>query len=327
VPKNALVDEFCVLVTSAGNKIPLLTALRKSLNEFSNSGRLIGADANPECFARYFVDQFLVFPRDDELDVKNLIKLCQEKEINVIIPTRDAELIFYARHKMQIEEAGISVFVSSAESIELCVDKLLFADRLKNAGFSQVIETSKVASDIDSPSLVVKERFGAGSRKLGGNLTRIEAEIISHKLEQPIYQPWCEGREYSIDLYRRNKGDVLGGIVRSRDLIVNGESQITTTCVHHTLETLCCAVACRFDIYGHMVFQAIVDECGDCHLIECNCRIGGASTLSIAAGLCSFFWFFCEVSGFDPTQEKPFVRPAETLRQVRYNADLIIPWA
>ncbi len=63
MPKNALVDEFCVLVTSAGNKIPLLTALRKSLNEFSNSGRLIGADANPECFARYFVDQFLVFPR------------------------------------------------------------------------------------------------------------------------------------------------------------------------------------------------------------------------------------------------------------------------
>jgi len=42
------------------------------------------------------------------------------------------------------------------------------------------------------------------------------------------------------------------------------------------------------EIIGVAVIQAILDDFGDLHIIECNPRIGGASTASNAAGSRAF---------------------------------------
>jgi carbamoyl-phosphate synthase large subunit len=75
-------------------------------------------------------------------------------------------------------------------------------------------------------------------------------------------------------------------------------------------------------MYGHIVLQVLMDENENLHVIECNSRFGGASTLSIASGLDSFYWFMLEANQVD-LDSYPFTRSKVEKKQVRFPEDLI----
>ncbi|MNL47781.1 carbamoyl phosphate synthase-like protein [compost metagenome] len=89
------------------------------------------------------------------------------------------------------------------------------------------------------------------------------------------------------------------------------------------LEQQCADFAEKLGLYGHVLFQVIIDNEGKYNFIECNSRFGGASRLSIECGLDSFYWFLLESEGKDLTQY-PFVRAAQDKRLIRYAEDLIL---
>lgn len=310
-----------ILVTSLSRKIPLLRELRKALNKLSDKGRIFGGDVDEMCIGRHFVDGFWKMPYTSALKTDTLIDFCKQNSISVIIPTRDGELLWFAEHRNELSENGISVMISSIEGVRACVDKLKFYKELKSPGF-YIIPTAGEISRIDADSYVVKERYGAGSRQIALNVSREYALKYARNLEEPIFQPYVPGREYSIDVYMTQEGRPKGAVVRSRDLILGGESQITTTVRNEELERLCFVIAERLELRGHLIFQAILDEKNQIHVTECNCRFGGASCLSVAAGLDSFYWFLLESQGQD-ISEYPFLRTRKELRQIRYAEDRI----
>ena len=148
--------------------------------------------------------------------------------------------------------------------------------------------------EIKSTKFVVKERFGSGSNKVGINLTKNKAIIHAKKLNNPIFQPYFKGTEFSVDLYVGKNRKVKGCIVRKRNLIVNGEAQISETVKNSKIERICIQIVEALKFFGHIVIQIIIDKNNQIHIIECNCRFGGASTLSIEMGLDSFYWFLLE---------------------------------
>lgn len=183
--------------------------------------------------------------------------------------------------------------VSDPTCIENCLDKLLFYQTLA-AHHIPAIPTTENADLIKSNSLVVKERFGAGSRSLGLNLSPKKAKEWAKNLQSPIFQPFISGKEYSVDVYMDTHHSQHGAIARLRDLVVDGESQITSSVKNKKMESLCLKTAEVLGITGHAVFQLLSDAEGQLHIIECNPRFGGASTLSVAMGLHSFEWFLLE---------------------------------
>lgn len=310
-----------VLVTSISRKVPLLQAVKKSLHAFGHNSRLIGTDSNPNCIGRYFVDDFLELPPLDTLGQESLLKICKQKEINAIIPTRDGELYFWSTMQNYLAEHGVFVMISPPKAIEICRDKYLFYQFLKEKGFT-VVPTTLDINESEFTEYVVKERAGAGSRKVGLNLTPEEALKHSKLLEQPIFQPYIQGEEFTIDLFLDHAHQVKGCVIRRRDLILEGESQVSTTLQESHLEKLIVKAAETLQLSGHVLFQAIRQApTHHFYIIECNPRFGGASTLSVAAGLNSFTWFFHEVLG---ETLPPFIRSPEELRLVRHAEDTII---
>jgi len=310
---------FRLLITSLAAKVPLLTMLR---NTFAKAGIplfICGADADPDCIGRHFVDNFWVMPKIAEIAADEVIDFCKKHELQAIIPTRDGELCFFAQHRERFHAAGIFVMVASPEGVALCYDKLAFY----HAAQSLCIQTTQTLADLSSPAVVVKERYGSGSRNNLLNTSRPLAKNHASRLQNPIFQPWIEGSEYSIDLYLTQKGKKLGAIVRSRDLIANGEAQISTTVQNPTLMNTCTELAVQLKLSGHLVIQAIIDSFQRIHIIECNCRFGGASTLSVTAGLNSPLWLYCEALDIAP-DNFPFSPSTVTLRQIRHTADRII---
>ena len=106
-------------------------------------------------------------------------------------------------------------------------------------------------------------------------------------------------------------------------MVVNGESQVTTTFRDESLESLCAEMARGLQLRGHAMFQIIIDETSKPRVIECNCRFGGASTLGVEAGLDSFYWFLLESMG--SVSDQPVALADMPLRQIRYAADKVVP--
>jgi carbamoyl-phosphate synthase large subunit len=187
------------------------------------------------------------------------------------------------------------------------------------------IYTTDNLDSLPNGPLVVKERYGAGSLGIRLNVSPSEARLAATSFSQPIFQPFVSGREFSLDAYVTMTHEVKGLVVRTRDLVEHGESQVTTTVDAPTLASLGLEIVRALGLYGHVVLQLLQDPEGQCHLIECNCRFGGASTLSLAAGLDSFYWFLLE-SEQEDLSTVPFLPSPKPLRQVRYPADMVTAW-
>jgi carbamoyl-phosphate synthase large subunit len=309
-----------VLVTSASRKWPLLMAVKKAITKIYPDAKLIAGDTDPLVPTRFLADDFWLMPRLEKLSIDQVIEKCGSLNIKVIVPTRDQELAWWAKNQANFRKAGIMVIVSNESTINLCLDKLEFAKFCRDRDIL-AIETSTSPEDISSDILVVKERYGAGSQNIGLALTKEAASIHAKKLNSPIFQPFVEGLEISIDSWSNLDGEVIGLVMRTRDRVVSGESQISTTFRNDRIEATARTALNALRLNGPAVLQAFITE-DKMNIIECNPRFGGASTTSIAVGLDSFYWSISEA--VDPLFKASFKRSQREVRQVRFPVDKII---
>lgn len=309
-----------VLVTSASRKAPLVRAMQDAVRRIHRDARVIAGDLDPEAPARYVADGFWQMPPVTDAELPALIQGCHERGIAVVFPTRDGELHFWARHSARFSDAGIAVVVSHPEAVERCLDKLAFAYFGKEVGLP-VIAAAMTPEAVGPGPYVVKERYGAGARAIGLDLPIDAARQHAKKLEAPIYQPFVPGPEISIDGWIDRGGAVVGVLLRKRDRVIAGESQITTTFRSEALEREAIHALEALDLRGPVVMQAIVID-DTLRIIECNPRFGGASTTAIAAGLDVLYWSLIEAfgQGLPPV----FKRIAGEVRQVRLPVDLVL---
>lgn len=312
---------FNVLITSVSQKLSCVREARRALLKLHGEGQVHGGDIDPDCPARGFVDAFWTMPRLEALSLDALIGYCRDRRIGAIVPTRDGELAWFAERRAALAQAGVAVMVPGPDAVDLCLDKLRFARELRALGYPAIPAFEDPAS-CASDRLAVKERFGAGSLGVRLGVSAAEALAAARQCRRPIFQPFIAGTEYSVDTFTAADGATKGAVARRRDRVVRGESQVTTAVDAPALEALCAEAATAIGLRGHAVWQAIEDAAGDLHIIECNCRIGGASSLSIAMGLDSFFWAFCEAAG-DDLSRHPFRRSPVNLRQTRIPHDVI----
>jgi len=308
-----------VLVSSASRKAPLLRAMQDAARRIDPEACVIAGDLDPKALTQHIADGFWAMPRTEEGELGVLIEGCRARGIGAVLPTRDGELLFWARHRQVFAEAGIIVLVSPPDVVALCLDKLAFARFGAEAGLP-VIPASQRLDAVGRGPFAVKERFGAGSRGIGLNLDAQAARAHAEQLKAPIFQPFVEGQEISIDGWLDADSRVVGVVLRRRDKVVSGESQVTTTFRQPALEALAAKVLARLGLCGPVVMQAVLTDDG-MQIIEVNARFGGASTIAIAAGLDTLHWSLEEAFG---TAVQPVFCPRpHTLRQVRLPNDIV----
>ena len=310
-----------ILITSASKKTPQIVATRDAARRLHPDAKVVAGDSDANAVAAYIADEFWVMPRTKDDAVEAIATGCAERAITCVLPTRDAELPFWARHAARFHAAGIAVLVSPLESIETCFDKLAFAEFGK-ARQLPVIESSLSLEGTDWTRYVVKERRGAGSRSIGLDLDRAQAAMHARSLSEPIFQPFVRGTEISVDGWLDRAHRLKGLVLRRRDLVIGGESQVTTTFRNAAVEAEIACLLEALKLNGPVVVQAMMLPDGSVKVIECNARIGGASTAGIAAGLQSLYWSLLEAHGGDASNDR-FERLPGEVRLVRAPSDFI----
>lgn len=316
-PQEALIPR--VLVSSASRKVPLVRAMQQAVQRLHPEGQVIAADSSDGVLSAWVADAFWQMPATEDANLEAIIQGCRVRGINAILPTRDGELLFWARHSARLAAQGIRVMSSSETAIARCLDKLAWA----NFGQAQGLDCVATSTDIEqlnAETYVVKERFGAGARGVGIRLDKAAALAHARNLEAPIFQPWLAGEEISIDAWLDAGHRLKGLVLRRRELVVGGESQVTCSFRNAAIEAQATRALEALQLSGPVVLQGILSPEGRLIFIECNTRFGGASTLSIAAGLDSLYWSVLEAQGLD-VGEYGFCRAAGELRQVRMPVD------
>lgn len=303
-----------ILITSISSKIPLIKTVSQSRDKFDKSIKIFGIDISSDILGKYFVDSFYKIKKNIDITIEELIDFCINHKIKYIIPTRDEDVLFYSFYMKEFIKNNIYVFSPSYEAVKLCHDKFYFVNS-NNVDFNirtslDIMELSKIER------FVVKERFGSGSKSLGLNLSFEDAKEFGKKLEEPIFQQYINGQEFSIDSYVNQNNQFVGCIIRKRELVQNGESVITFSVEDKLLEKKIKHFLVSNSIIGHSITQVIKTE-KEYFLIECNTRFGGASPLSYKMGLKSFYWFLCEVNN----KKFKFVRNSKNYKQVRVAKD------
>ena len=303
-----------ILVTSIASKVILINLVKKAILKFDESILLFGADTNKNNIAINFIDNFWEMPNIKNLKIENFINYCELNKIKYIIPTRDEDVKYFSINKQLLYNHNILVFCSNRDSVDFCFDKLKFYQKSDN---DFIIPTHDNLNDICHDKIVVKERFGSGSHCIGINLSRENVIEFSKKLVNPVFQPFIKGQEFSVDSYVSENGVCIASIIRSRDLIIDGEAKITTNVVDKKLKKIIISFLEKYKIIGHSVIQVIKSN-EQYYIIECNTRFGGASSLSYKLGIESFYWFLQE-------SNRETIRPQiknKILKQIRIQEDI-----
>ncbi|MDB2357133.1 ATP-grasp domain-containing protein, partial [Gammaproteobacteria bacterium] len=307
-----------VLVSSASAKIPMIRSLIVATKKIQGDCKVISGDINPNAMSFRFSDSSWEMPATVDCNLDEIISGCLERSVKFVFPTRDGELKFWSAHKAAFLDHGIHVIVSDLEAIENCLDKYAFY----NFGLENdlpIIETSLDIEDLSVDLFVVKERFGAGSNSIGIKLDKKSAIQHALSLDKPIFQPYIDGIEFSADAWLTKGSHCKGVVLRRRNVVLNGESQVTTTFTNTVIEKKISLFAEALALQGPIVIQGFLIG-DDIQIIECNSRFGGASTASIAAGLDSLFWSLIDHSE-DNIDDHSLIRISGELQQVRIPSD------
>ena len=130
-----------ILVTSISSKTSLINCIRENVKSVSKEIIIYGSDSNPNCIAKYLVDDFYQLEKFEHLNIDDLIRRCLEWSILLIIPTRDDDVLFFSKNKKMLETFGINVMASNYQSVVNTLDKYLF--------FKSTIQYNSIKSSIE----------------------------------------------------------------------------------------------------------------------------------------------------------------------------------
>ncbi len=273
-----------VMVTGVGGAAGIVC-----LDSFRGCGiPTLGVNCFPLSSGFKLADEFAVVPLAADPDyISRLFDLCGLKGIRYIFPTVDEELPVLALNRDRFLRIGVKIAVSETSVVGACLDKWEFFTRLRSVGLP--VARTWLATGEGEPSdlvypLISKPRKGRGSR--GISIYPTEAEYRSQSLVSGnIVQEFAAGAEYTVDTLSDFTGKAIVAVPRRRIEIKGGVSW--KGCTEHipALEAVSkCAVE-ALGIIGPACLQAKVDINGKIAIFEVNPRIGGTTSLAIAAGV------------------------------------------
>lgn len=306
-----------VLVSSAAAKVLLVQSFQAA------GARVVAVDISPMSAALAHADAAYLVPRvdaDGALDA--LLALCRREAVALLVPTRDGELPFFSAHADAFGAAGTRVLVSSPAAVERCQNKRQFVDGCRHLGVP-VPHTWAPGEVPDRWPVFVRPNRGAATAGAVRVADRAGFDYVrASRGDDLIVQELVTAPEYSIDVLSDFAGRPLQAVARRRLQIRAGESHVSRVERRPALEAMSMRLCGAIGTVGHAVVQAFDDDRGGPRFIEVNPRFGGASNLSIAAGLDSPARLLALLRD-DPSARAP--RPIrDQLSMLRFSQDVLV---
>lgn len=276
-----------ILVLSSGRRVELIQRFKNAAKEISEFSKVIAVDISKTAPALYFADEYYIVPRiTDNNYIESIIDICKKRDISLIVPTIDTELLKLSENRKRIEkECNAKILLSRDAVIKICRNKHNTQKFLENNGFKVPVCLSD--EDIKGKKykfpLFIKPEDGSSSINAFKINNEEELNFFRNYINKPIIQEFISGTEYSVDVFCDFDSNPITIVPRKRVAIRGGEilkgqvekNRIIIDDVKRMVEIL--------QPIGHITVQCMITERG-VEYIEINPRFGGGAPMSIDAG-------------------------------------------
>lgn len=301
-----------ILITGCGtHSASLVEALRNNPNK--EDMYIVGTNCDANKMLVDGVDAAVVnTPINNKSYVKDLLKICKEHGVQIVLPYITAELPIAAEYKAMFNDEGIKVSVSSAKSLEVANDKIKL-----NAVFSAYMPNQIVESTSHGLYAAAKMLgYYKGKRlcckisgKCGGTGFAVIDEskcydislfnkrgadryislsqlcnIADRYLDRIIIQEYIEGNDYSVCVLADNGSTLqicgIEGYAMEFGAIMSGKIVERIDAYEIAKK-----VVSTLGLDGNCCFDFKIDVDGKPWLLECNPRISASLPFVERAGV------------------------------------------
>jgi carbamoyl-phosphate synthase large subunit len=216
-----------------------------------------------------------------------LLKICIQESIDLIIPLIDTELTLLAKNRILFEEVGVKVLVSSVELNEISSDKRKTFQFFIEKGIPtpKVYNNEELEKKAYKFPLLIKPLDGSSSKGVTKINNEKELNFFREYIPNAIVQEYVEGTEYTIDVMVDFKGNIKTIVPRLRIETRSGEvSKGVTEKNDSIIKAVEIVVNALPQPVGCLTLQCFKNTQGEITFIEINPRFGGGIPLSIQAG-------------------------------------------
>ena len=276
-----------ILISSAGRRVSLVRAFQKELKKIYPQGKIFASDADPQLSAACHVaDGCFEVPLVTHPDYPDtMIRQCGARDIRLVIPTIDAELLPMTKNKALFEENGMTAVIGSEEFIGKCRDKRKTHEYFETVGIATAKEYDK--SNYRLPLFL--KPFD-GSRSVDNFLIEKKQDLTEYHFqnEKLMFLEYLDHTlydEYTCDLYYGRDNELKCIVPRKRLEIRDGEVNKALTVDNELLPYLMERLPFISGAVGCLTAQFFMHKTEPkIYGIEINPRFGGGFPLSYLAG-------------------------------------------
>lgn len=188
----------------------------------------------------------------------------------------DAEVRYAAAEEEAIVAAGLTLWTPDRPTVDICLDKLAFAERVTKTGRFRTPRDeapSDVCENFPDEGVFVKRRSGSGGTDAMHCSSRLELEAWLSRNPDGLVQEYLTGQEFSADCLYLGSGSPLV-VLRKRLRVRSGMSTVTETFRDAQLTTSVAALVSELNVVGPSCVQGFLEPDGVC-FTEVNVRFGG----------------------------------------------------
>lgn len=276
-----------ILVTSAGQRVSLVRAFQKEIKRLNHSNKVYTVDLNPTLApACHVSDDYRTVKRVTDLHyIPELLELCRELDVKLIIPTIDTELKILAENRVLFEEEGIIPIVSELNFIEACRDKRIISNFFNDHDIDTPREIDK-----NNPTFPLFIKPYDGSLSKDTFLIREASELRDYHFQNPklMFMEYIDHDlydEYTVDTYYDRHGDLKCVVPRKRIFVRAGEINKGVTHKNEIVDYLQDKLSHINGAIGCLTMQFFFNQqTKRIFGIEINPRFGGGYPLSYLSG-------------------------------------------
>lgn len=316
-----------VLITSAGRRVSLVRAFSKEIKLYGKENKVFAADFEPDLSAACQVaDSYFKVPLiADPNYIEELLRVCIENSVKLVIPTIDTELRCLANSKEKFLEHDIHIIISDLNFVEQCRNKRLIHCFLVDNSINIAKEYLK--NDYKLP-LFIKPIDG--SRSVDTYIVKVESDLKPYHfkndklmfleyLDHDIYE------EFTCDMYYDKNSELKCVVPRKRIEVRDGEVYKALTennslvpYIKKHLNKIEGAIGCiTAQFFLHK------EDSSKIYAIEINPRFGGGYPLSYLAGANFPKWIIDEYL-FNKSIEDKFDAWEKNLLMIRYDHEVLV---
>lgn len=283
-----------VLITGSGSLYGV--AVIQSLLRSNLALKLIACDISARTLGLYLAHQAYIVPpvHQEKLYLTSLLKIIEKENIQAIFVASSHELAFYSHNKLDIEKkTGAKVFTNFPETLNLCNDKWLTVNFLKEHGFYFPL-TIRYPEDQDQIEpfikevkfpIVIKPRRGAGSQGLYIVTQEKDLHPLLENKKDIVLQQYLpdDCGEFTTGICTGINGKVLSGITLKRYL-QEGMTMSADSDDFTEITDYCKEVARVLKPYGPCNFQLRLLN-GKPYIFEINPRFSSSTGMRSLLGV------------------------------------------